>query len=245
MLRLHHTKVHKGETIEESRFFLENAVEPGFDSDFALGDYGRLSGRVSGIFDMTSGGLNAAATNYGDIQARDFSIEDSYFRWSSGTLFPRLREDAIRLIGGRYTYQIGDGFLFYNGAKGGGNKVAACPVPHHAFRAERDRQLELSWCAPGGILPEPQNDHSSTNTELAGVNGAMRMFEAIQMGLTYANIFHSETAPRQGLTLIYWRIEGAVLPTIKDFYLASSFVAEGNGDRVSGAYSWYITPSYT
>lgn len=230
--------------LEESRFFLENAAEPGLSSGFGLGDYGRLSGRISAIFDMTSGGLNAAATNYGEIQARDFSIEDAFVKWNSGTLFPALGEDAIQLVGGRYTYRIDDGFLFYNGATGGGNKVAAWLEPHHAFRQSGIATLNSHGFVLEGFYLSP-NDHPDTHTELAGINTELRMFETLQMGLTYANIFHSETAQRQGLNLIYWRAEGAVLPAVKNFYLASSFASESNGERVSGAYGWYITPSYT
>lgn len=235
---------HFAPPLEESRFFLENAIEPGLDSDFELGRYGRISGRISAIFAMTTGGLNAAATNYGDIQAHDFSIEDGYAEWSSGALFPGLGEDALQLIGGRYTYRIGDGFLFYNGATGGGNKVTAWLAPHHAFRQSAIASLNSHGLLLEGFYLNP-NDHPDTHTELAGINTELRMLETIRMGLTYASIFHSDTPRRQGLNVIYWRAEGAVLPSIKDFYLAASFVTDSNGDRVSGAYGWYITPSYT
>jgi len=230
--------------LEESRFFAENALEPGLGGNFELGHYGRLSGRISAIFAMTTGGLNAAATNYGAIQARDFSIEDGYGKWTSGSLFPDLGEDAIELIGGRYTYQIADGFLFYNGAKGGGNKVSAWLAPHHAFRQSGIASLNSHGLVLEGFYLSP-NDHPDSHTELAGVNAELRMFELIQIGLTYANIFRSDTFSRQGLNLIYGRARGAVLPNIKDFYLESSFAAESNGERVSGAYGWYVTPSYT
>jgi hypothetical protein len=99
-----------------------------------------------------------------------------------------------------------------------------------AFRQSGIAALNSHGVVLEGFYLSP-NDHPRTNTALAGVNTELRMFQAIQMGLTYANIFHSETAQRQGLNVIYCRAEGAVLPPIKDFYLASSFVAESNGDR--------------
>jgi alginate export protein len=230
--------------IQQSRFFFENSITPGLNADFALGQFGKLAGRASAIYDMTGGGLNAAGTNYGDLQARDFSVEDGYLKWTSGPLFALLGNDAIELIFGRYTYQIGDGFLFCNGASGGGNRVSAWLAPHRAFRESAIATLNSHGALLEGFYLSP-NDHPSTNTELAGVNAELHRFELVQLGLTYANIVHSETPSRQGLNVVYVRAEGAVLPRFKDFYLAASFAAESNGRRVSRAFGWYVTPSYT
>jgi len=230
--------------LQESHLFFESSLEQGLNGDFDLGNYGRLAGRVSGIFAMVGGGLNAAATNYGDLQARDFSIDDGYGKWTSGKLFPLLGEDAIQVIGGRYTYQIADGFLFDNGAKGGGDNVAAWLAPHHAFRQTGIVSLNSHGVLLQGFYLSP-NDHPDTHTELAGFNAELRKFETLHMGFTYANIFHSDTPQRQGLNVFYARADGAVVPKVKDFYLSSSIVAESNGQRVSGAFGWYVTPSYT
>jgi hypothetical protein len=92
---------HFNPPLQESRFFLENSVEQGLNGGLELGRYGRITGRVSAIFDMTTGGLNASASNYGRIQARDYSIEDAYIKWTSGALLPGLGADAIQLVIGR------------------------------------------------------------------------------------------------------------------------------------------------
>jgi hypothetical protein len=234
---------HFNPPLQESRFFLENSVEQGLNGGLELGRYGRITGRVSAIFDMTTGGLNASASNYGRIQARDYSIEDAYIKWTSGALLPGLGADAIQLVIGRSTYRIGDGFLFYNGATGGGNRVAEWLSPHQAFRETAIATLNSHGVLMEGFYLSP-NDHPDTHTSLAGVNTELRMFESIQMGLTYANIFHSDTRQRQGLNVFYGRAEGAIVPEIKDFYLSSSYAAEYNGERDSAS-GWYITPSYT
>jgi hypothetical protein len=230
--------------IQESRFFFENSITPGLNANFALGQYGELAGRASAIYDMTGGGLNAPGTNYGDLQAQDFSIEDGYLKWSSGPLFALLGNDAIQMVFGRYTYQIGDGFLFYNGAYGGGNRVSAWLAPHRAFRESAVATLDSHGAVLEGFYLTP-NDRPSTDTELVGVNAELHRLELFKLGVTYANIVHSETPSRQGLNLIYLRAEGAVIPRLKDFYLAGSFAAESNGNRVSNAFGWYVTPSYT
>src|SRR5262249_55732810 len=89
------------------------------------------------------------------------------------------------------------------------------------------------------------SDHPPTNTRLAGINLEYRLTTLLSTGLTYANIFHSDTATRQGLNLIYWRAEGSPLPAFEDFYLSSSVALETNGNRVDDALAWYVTPSYT
>jgi len=235
---------HFAPPLQESRFFFEHSNKGGLNADLDLEHYGKLTGRVSAIFAMTGGGLNAAATNYGDIQARDHSIEEGYVEWRSGDLFSALGEDALKVIGGRYTYQIGDGFLFYNGVSGGGNRAAAWLAPHHAF----DQSAILHFNAHGvtleGFYLSP-NDEPATHTELVGVDTELQLFARFKTGLTYANIFRSDTRERHGLNVMYWRGEGTPFRKLRDFYLASSVAVESNGNRVSNALGWYITPSYT
>lgn len=230
--------------LQKSRFFFEHSNKGGLNADLDLEHYGKLTGRVSAIFTMTGGGLNAAATNHGDLQARDYSIEDGYVEWSSGELFPSLGEDALTVIGGRYDYQIGDGFLFYNGASGGGNRVAAWLAPQHAFAQSAILRFNSHGVTVEGFYLSP-NDKPDTHTELVGVNTGLRLFETIEMGLTYANIIRSDTVERRGLDVLYWRGEGRPFRNVRDFYLATSVAVESNGNRVSNALGWYVTPSYT
>lgn len=229
--------------LNESRFFFEHADIFGLNAGLDLGEYCRLSARGSGIFSMSGGGLNAAATNYGDIQARSTTLEDAYLTWTSGDLFPGLGEDAVTVIAGRAPYQIGDGFLFYNGTYGV-NKSAAWLAPRLAFKRTVVARITKGHLTAEGFYLSP-NDEPDTHTRVAGVNSDLRLGEMLYTGFTYANIFRSDTPSRQGLNLFYWRGEGAPMATLPDFYLSSSFAAESNGNRVSGAYAWYITPSYT
>ena len=149
--------------IQDSEHFFEQSNEEGLNGRFDPDHLGELSGRISGIFDMTGGGLNAAATNDGQIQNDNYSIEDAYLKWSSGDMFPRLGYNAVQLIGGRYTYRIGDGFLFYNGASGGGNRAAPWLAPHHAFAQSGILRLDSHHILLEGFYLSP-NDHPSTGT---------------------------------------------------------------------------------
>lgn len=229
--------------LERSRYFFEHSNEGGLNAALGLARYGEVAGRVSAIFAMTGGGLNAEATNYGDIQARNYSIEDAYLEWRSGDLFPSLGHDAVSVIGGRYTYQIGDGFLFYNGASGGGNLDAAWLAPHHAFAQTGIVRLQSHGATVEGFYLSP-SDHPYRHTEMAGVNTELRLSELIEAGFTYANIFHSDTPERQRLNLLYGRVDGRPLRALRNFYLAASFAIE-NSRTLTNALGWYVTPSYT
>lgn len=230
--------------IQDSEHFFEQSNEEGLNGRIDADPFGELSGRISGIFDMSGGGLNAAATNQGQIQNDNYSIEDAYLKWTSGEIFPRLGYNAVQIIGGRYTYRIGDGFLFYNGASGGGNRVAPWMAPHHAFAQSGILRLDSHDVLLEGFYLSP-NDHPPTSTRLAGMNLEYRLTDLLSTGFTYANIFHSDTATRQGLNVIYWRAEGSPLAAIEDFYLSCSVALETNGNRVDDALAWYVTPSYT
>ncbi len=230
--------------IQDSKQFYEQSNEEGLNSTLNLDSYGTMFARLSGIFAATGGGLNAAATNYGKIQNDDYSIEDTYLKWASGGLLPGLGQDAVQVIGGRYTYRIGDGFLFYNGASGGGNRVVPWMAPHHAFAQTGIFHLDTHNILVEGFYLSP-SDHPRTNTRLAGVNLEYRLSDTFSTGFTYANFFHSDENSRQGLNVMYWRGQGAPVASIRDLYVAWSVALESNGNTNANALGWYITPSYT
>lgn len=225
---------HFSPPLQESRFFFEHSNEGGLNASLDLADYGRLTGRISAVFAMTGGGLNADATNYGDIPARNYSIEDAYFMWSSGNLFPSLGPDTFSLIGERYPYQIGDGFLFYNGASGGGNRDAAWLSPHHAFAQSGILRFNYDKVTVEGFYLSP-SDHPYSYTELAGVNTELHVPERIETGFTYVNIFNSNITSRQGLNLMYGRVEGRPFTDIRDLFLSSSVAVENSGSLANAS----------
>jgi len=228
----------------EDRQFFETTNEEGLDARLDLHRYGSLYGRVSGIFEMTGGGLNASGSNYGEIEDHNYGIEEAWLKWTSGDLFPGLGYDALQAVGGRSIYRIGDGFLFYNGASGGGNRAAVWTAAHRAFAQSGVLRLYSHGLLAEGFYLSP-NDNPSTNTRLTGVNLEYRLTALLKTGFTYANIFHSDTRERQGLNVIYWRGEGSPLPTLQDFYVSSSVALVSNGEREANALAWALSPSYT
>ncbi len=229
---------------EESKHFYEQANQAGIDANLDLGHYGTVFARVSAIFDSTGGGLNPAGTNHGNIETDNYSIESAYVKWNSGDLVPSLGSDAIQIIGGRYTYRIADGFLFYNGASGGGNKTTPWLAPHNAFAQSGILRIHSHDILLEGFYLSP-NNKPKTNTRLTGLNFEYQLLQLFSTGFTYANVFHSDVINRQGLNVLYWRGEGSPIARIKDFYLSWSAALESDGNTVANGLGWYIAPSYT
>jgi hypothetical protein len=227
----------------KSRFFYEQSNEEGLNASLNLDDYGIIVGRVSGIFSTTGGGLDAEATNDGNLHPYDYALESGYLEWDSGPLFPELGYDAISISGGPQNYTIADGFLFTRGASNGGSRGAAWLNPRTAFGLTGIISLRTHDVLLQGFYLEP-NYNPPVHTKLAGVNFETPLGEDLTIGFTYCNIFQSSISSEKGLNLFYARANATPIPAFEDFHLLSAFAAESNGQRISGANGWYVSPYY-
>ncbi len=231
------------EPLRDSHYFFEQSNEEGLNASLNLGHYGIIVGRVSGIFSMTGGGLDAGATNAGDLHPWDYGLESGYLEWASGPLFPDLGYDAVTISGGPQNFSIADGFLFTRGATNGGNRGASWLNPRTAFAETGVISLQTRDVLLQGFYLEP-NDNPSTHTRLAGVNLEVPVGEYATTGFTYCNIFHSDSKRENGMNLLYWRGKATPIPRLPNLRLISAFAAESNGAQVSGATGWYVSSYY-
>lgn len=227
-----------------SRYFYEQSNEEGLNASLNLGQYGILVGRVSGIFSMTGGGLEADGNNATDLHPWDYGLESGYVEWASGLLFSELGYDAITVSAGPQNFTIADGFLFTRGATNGGTRGGAWLNARTAFRQTGIVTLQTHGVLLQGFYLQP-NDNPSTDTKLAGVNFETPITEYLETGFTYANIFRSDIRQEQGMNLFYWRGKATPpVPSLMDLHLSSAFAIETNGQRVAGATGWYVSPYY-
>jgi hypothetical protein len=233
--------------LSRSELFFETSNEIGLNYDYSLGRFGTLSGRVSGVYSLTGGGLDALATNYPGSPVRDsYTIEAAYLDWTSGDAIPFLVHDGLELSYGRNRYQVGDGFLFWDGASDGGRRGATWLSPRKAFdQMGLARVLLGNWKLEGFFLSP--NDAPDTNTSLAGTNLEYSHPDYGVTGFIYANIFDSDTPTRDGMNLFYWRADTTPFPTLKDVRFQTSVAAETNGasSGLKDAEGWYVGPAYT
>jgi hypothetical protein len=100
----------------------EGSIEPGVTVTRSLGAAGSLEARYSYLAVWTRGGTDATGGNFPDETAESALVEDLYLKWRSGDLFPDLGQDALELSVGRQPYELGTGFLFWQGGQSGGTR---------------------------------------------------------------------------------------------------------------------------
>lgn len=153
------------EPLRNSRLFFEQSNEEGLNASLNLGRYGIIVGRVSAVFSMTGGGLDAEATNADNLHPWDYALESGYLEWASGSLFPELGYDAVTVSAGPQNFTIADGFLFFRGATNGGSRGATWLNPRTAFKQSGIVSLQIHDMLLQGFFLKP-NDNPSTDTNL-------------------------------------------------------------------------------
>jgi hypothetical protein len=236
--------------LQDSSQFFEQSNEEGIDAQLDLGRYGTATGRVSGIFSLTGGGIDAGATNGSTINNHSYSIEDAYLRWQSGNAFPALGFNAVELSYGNQNYQVFDGLLFWNGAQSGGPRGASWLTPRKAFREAGIVTLTLGRAQVEGFHLK-FNDDPDTGTRLGGGRVTYAVDDVgvkhAKTGFMYFNLYESERPSRDGLNVVYAYQEVTPIRALPDLAYTTSFVWQFNSKAagLSDAIGWYIAPSYT
>jgi hypothetical protein len=228
--------------IADSHEFFELANETGLDFRLALPSLSSITGRVSGIFSMTGGGVDATGRP-DSLQAKDYALGDSNLQWRSGDIFPSLGHDALTISAGPQDYIIGDGFLIMDGATNGGSRGALWLAPRTAFANAALVRLATRGAHLDAFYLEP-DDLPHSHTQMSGVNLELPLGETASTGFVYAKCFHSDINSRDGLNLFYWRGQANPILQLPGFSLQSSFAAETNGSQISDANGWYVMAAY-
>jgi len=212
----------------------EFGVVPGLEGALALGDLGSARARVSGVWTTTQIGLDAAGSNFDDRYPKEFTLEDAYLGWSSGDLFPSLGKDAVDLSFGSQKYQVGSGFLFWDGASDGGSRGGYWLGMRKAFELAAIAKLTTGPFMGEVVFLRP-NDLDETTTDIAGTNLEWAFSERAKIGLGYWWVASSKDPRRDGLHVVDMRGEvhpfdylpGEWLPGL---VLSAELVHEDNGN---------------
>lgn len=219
----------------------EFGVSPGLDGELSLGDAGTLRARVSGVYSTTQLGLDAAGSNLDDRHPHDITLEDAYVGWRSGDLFPSLGEDAIDLSVGSQPYELGSGFLFYDGGTDGGRRGGYWLGLRKAFRMTAVARLKTGPFLAEGMYLRP-DDRPDSSTYVAGLNLEWSFGERATVGAGYWNIYDSDDERRDALQVFDLRFDASPLRDRKllpGLRLSGEVAHERNGSRNDswGAYS--------
>ena len=206
----------------------EFGVMPGLEGAYSLGENGTLRGRVSGVWTTTQFGLDAAGSNLDDRHPSHVTLEDLYVGWSSGDLFPALGKDAIDLSFGSQKYQVGSGFLFWDGASDGGSRGGFWLGMRKAFQLAAIARLKTGPFMGELVYLQP-NDNPHSGTKVTGVNLEWTFNENAKLGGGYWFFADSEDFRRDGLDVFDLRGAFHPLPCLPGLVLNGEGVYERNG----------------
>ena len=231
----------------------EGYLKPSLSLDYDTPGAGALYGGVAGVGSLTIGDGDAGGfTDGGD---KKLSLEALYGGWRSGALLAdSLGEDALDLSAGRQDFQVGDGFLIWDGNFDTEGDGAYWLGPRTAFEFAGLARVDTSPL--GGQLFFLRADGDQGHTELVGLNldyglSDLGLGEDGVLGAMYLQItdgdarFEAETA-REGMQLATLRLNDLRLPGFEDAGLYAQYAREfGNGDEVDfDAQAFYVEPFY-
>ena len=97
----------------------------------------------------------------------DVALDEAWLGWNSGSLFAdSLGEDAVDLSFGRQDFDLGSGFLIWEGATNGGDRGAYWLAPREAYEMTGIAKLETHGFIGRAFYLEPDDD-PDTDTKLA------------------------------------------------------------------------------
>ena len=230
--------------------FGELGLVPALDGQLSLGEFGKINGRLSGVFTTTQLGLDFAGSNFIDGETRSpskMTLEDFYLRWTSGELVPSLGKDALDLSVGAQTYQVGpgelgQGFLFWKGGYNGGRRGGFWVALRNAFQLTGLARLKTeAFEAEAVYLRADEGD--DVFTDIAGANlaydfGQLLGLELAKLGVGYWNVFDSDNERRDGLNVINARVDLKPCRCLPGLRLTGEMVKEKNGARNDSWGAW-------
>jgi alginate export protein len=235
--------------VNEADKWFETSNEVGLNALYDAGPYGTFSGRVSGVFSLTGGGVDAAVSNGSEINNHEYTLESGYLKWQSGDLFPSLGFNALEISGGNQNYQVFDGLLFWDGGQDNGERGGNWLTPRKAFRETGIVRLNIADLVLEGVHLK-YNDDPDSETRLAG--GRIEyvkddwILKYMKLGFMYFNIYDSKNASRDGMNGYYVYHEATPLPSLADLTYTTSYVLETNtkSSGLTSAVGWYVGPAY-
>lgn len=184
-------------------------------------------------------GDDAADVSGGAADSIDF--DNLYLGWRYGT------EDTgqFEVAGGRYTYQIANGFIISDGYADGGSRGAIWSNPRKAWApAFMARLVHTAHKVEGFYLDRDERPESDSETTIAGINYEWSPGGAdLTLGASYLSLEANELAPdRDGADV--WNLRVYARPFSVPLDIDAEWVWEDNGPALD-ATAWYIQPYWS
>jgi len=173
-------------------------------------------------------------------------VDDLYLGWRSGNLLPGLGENAFDVTVGRAPYQIGHGFLVFDGAAEGGTRGGYWSNVRRAFAfASIGRFKTGPHTAEAFYLVKDELPEAASGSKLLGFNYELALGTATTLGATYLRGFaHADQKPtRDGLNVYNLRLFTAPLSSLPGLGFEGEYAREHNGSLLDST-AWTVQASY-
>ncbi len=234
--------------------WFEGYVKPALSATYTLASSSQIYGKVSAVGERTYGSVPAA---FGE-DVSSFGPEDLSIGWRSGKALT-VGENALDFVIGRTQYQLGHGFLLWDGAAEGGSRGGYWTNARKAFEfAAIGRFKPGPHAIEAFYLDKDELEESESGSRLWGANYEITVGEDTTIGATYMKWFaDAEINPgRDGLNVFNLRAYTAPLASAPGLSFEVEYASERNGEAldsnawtVQGAYelsetTWTPTLSY-
>ncbi|HVH55682.1 MAG TPA: hypothetical protein VM791_05490 [Vicinamibacterales bacterium] len=222
--------------------WFEGYVKAALSAVYALDSSGALYGKASVVGERTYGSVPAQFGH--DVSS--FGPEDLYLGWRSGNSLPGLGDNVVDVTIGRSQYQLGHGFLLYDGAAEGGSRGGYWTNARKAFQFAAIGRLR-----PGAhtmetfYLDKDELEEHDTGTRLWGANYEYRFGSQTTVGATYLRLFaDADLNPdRDGLNVFNIRTYTAPLAKTPQLSFEFEYASERNGDALESN-AWTLQAAY-
>ncbi len=223
--------------------WFEGYVKPALSGHYTLASGSEVYGKVSAVGERTYGSVPEAFGQ--DVSS--FGPEDLSVGWRSGTSLT-IGEDALDFTIGRSPYQLGHGFLLYDGASEGGTRGGYWTNARKAFEFSAigrfkpgPHTVELFYLDKDEL---PEND---SGTRLFGVNYEYRTGtdDSTTIGATYLKLAATPAVSpeRDGLNVINLRAYTAPFIQAPGLAFEFEYASERNGAALD-ANAWTLLGAY-
>jgi hypothetical protein len=220
--------------------WFEGALKPALTATYTTSNSWQIWGKVSAVGERTYG---AAPTLVGE-DASSFAPEDLAIGLKSGKAL-KLGDDALEFTVGRAPFQLGHGFLLWDGAAEGGTRGGYWTNARKAFAFASIGRLHTGpHKVEAFYLDKDELPESNSDTRLFGTNYEASLGEATTLGATYMRFWANDLRPaRNGMDVYNVRAYTAPLPNLQALSFEFEYANESNGDLI-GSNAWNFQGAY-
>ena len=221
--------------------WFEGYVKPALSASYTTASSSVIYGKVSVVGERTYGSVPEPFGS--DVSS--FGPEDLYVGWRSGTAID-AGENALDFTVGRAQYQLGHGFLLFDGAAEGGSRGGYWTNARKAFEFAAigrfqpgPHKVELFY------LDKDELDESDSGSRLWGTNYEFSIGEDTTLGATYMKWLADAalTPERDGLHVVNLRAYTAPIPAAPDLSFEFEYASERNGEALDSN-AWTLQSAY-